>query len=179
MLRDWTDNPIIKDAPDRTTNYVVEVRCSEDHNCNDEDSALVTVNCPWSGTRMDAYWYTIYAYPGYCSGDIEEFCDDNVDCSGIGTCVIGPEATIYLSWEEKGSRRRGSTVRLDDTAKGQGYNMDQMWGPEDMKGFQDATVPAVGDWYWYMIRPDGEFCNEKGSWQNWSGSEPIRDDELP
>ena len=35
-----------------------------------------------------------------------------------------------------------------------------------MKGFRDDELPLPGRWYWYLIRPAGQFCNEIGSWQN-------------
>ncbi len=180
LLRGWTDNPVIVNAPDATTTYVVEVRCSSDpETCVDSTALQVPVNCPWSGTaRTDDYWGDIFAYAGYCSDDAEEFCTTNTDCAG--TCTMPHDGTIFLSWATKGSRRKGSTVRLDDGGKALGgYNINQQWMSLNMKGFQDASIPTSGEVWGYLIRPDGPYCNQPGSWQNWAGSEPTRDTSLP
>jgi hypothetical protein len=50
LLRSWTDNPEIVQAPGATTNYVVEVRCSADPACIDSAALLVGVDCPASGS---------------------------------------------------------------------------------------------------------------------------------
>jgi hypothetical protein len=181
LLRGWTDNPIIVDAPEATTNYVVDVRCSsEATTCLNSLALQVGVDCPWSGVRTDEYWGDIFAYAGYCSDDNEEFCTNDSDC--VGTCTITPQdGTIYLSWATKASRRKGSTVRLDDGGKALGgYNVDAQWMGVEMKGFQDATIPpTTGERaFGYLIRTEG-LCNELGSWQNASGTEPARDTSLP
>jgi hypothetical protein len=49
LMRNWTDNPSIVDAPIRTTNYVVNVRCSTATTCVGTTSVYVPVNCPSSG----------------------------------------------------------------------------------------------------------------------------------
>jgi hypothetical protein len=51
VMRTWTDNPIIVDAPSANTTYSVEVRCtSEPVTCLDNTNLLVQVACPSSGT---------------------------------------------------------------------------------------------------------------------------------
>ena len=42
-------------------------------------------------------------------------------------------------------------------------------------GFTDASVPAVGSGFYYLVKPD---CSV-GSWQSSLGSEPGRDEALP
>jgi hypothetical protein len=49
LMRNWTDNPSIVDAPIGTTSYVVSVRCSTAIDCVGSTSVLVPVNCPSSG----------------------------------------------------------------------------------------------------------------------------------
>ena len=48
LLRDFTAEPTYVDAPARTTDYVVEVRCSAEPACADQTSLRVTVDCPSS-----------------------------------------------------------------------------------------------------------------------------------
>jgi hypothetical protein len=49
LLRNWTDNPTIVDAPLATSTYVMEVRCSTDTECLSSIAQTVAVNCPSSG----------------------------------------------------------------------------------------------------------------------------------
>jgi hypothetical protein len=177
LLRGWTYNPVIVDAPLASTTYVVDVRCSSATSCAASTYLGITVDCPWSGLPTKPYWGDIFVYPGYCSEDAEDFCSSDGDCTG--TCTMPQNGTIFLSWTTKASRRKGSTVRLDDGGKAFGYNVDAFWGGLDMKGFQDSTIPPSYGWYWYVIRADGELCNDRGSWQNGPGTEPVRDTELP
>jgi hypothetical protein len=50
LLRNWTDNPTIVDAPFDETAYVMDVRCSTATDCIGSTSLTVGVNCPSSGT---------------------------------------------------------------------------------------------------------------------------------
>jgi hypothetical protein len=178
LLRGWTDNPVIVDAPDASTTYVVDVRCSTDTACAGSFDLAVPVDCPWSGLPTEPYWGDIFAYAGYCTDDVEEFCTSDGDC--VGTCITTNWQTAYLSWATKATRRKGSTVRLDDGGKALGgYNVDQYWGPTDMKGFQDASIPTSTEVWGYLIRGAGDLCNARGSWQNAPGTEPGRDTSLP
>jgi hypothetical protein len=49
LLRGWTDNPALNDAPQSTTRYVADVRCSSDASCLGSSSVEVRVHCPSSG----------------------------------------------------------------------------------------------------------------------------------
>ncbi len=46
ILRSFTDNPAVIDAPDATTHYAVDVRCSSDASCQDSAGLTVQVLCP-------------------------------------------------------------------------------------------------------------------------------------
>jgi hypothetical protein len=168
LLRGWTDNPVIIQAPLGTSTYVVDVRCSADISCDSTISIEVPVSCPWSGARSREVWGDILAYPGYCSLDPEEFCSSDVDCAGV--CVIPQypnKDSIFLSWEgDKGAKKKGGTVRLDDGFKANGYFVNRYYPPREMHGFRDDEPLLPGRWYWYLLSPSGDFCNERGSWQN-------------
>jgi hypothetical protein len=49
VIRTWTDNPILVDAPSSTTTYGVEARCTSAPGCDDSVNLLVQVTCPASG----------------------------------------------------------------------------------------------------------------------------------
>ena len=53
LLRDFTADPTFVDAPARTTDYIVEVRCSADPTCVTELARRVPVDCPGT-TGFDA-----------------------------------------------------------------------------------------------------------------------------
>ncbi len=46
ILRSFTDNPAVIDAPGATTHYAVDVRCSSDASCQDSTGLTVQVLCP-------------------------------------------------------------------------------------------------------------------------------------
>lgn len=50
LLRGWTDNPALIDAPQSTTRFVADVRCSSDTSCLGSSSVEVRVHCPSSGS---------------------------------------------------------------------------------------------------------------------------------
>jgi len=181
LLRGWTDNPVIVQAPLGAATYVVDVRCSTATTCSASTSIEVPVNCPQSGAVE--LFGDIYAFPGHCQTNVEEFCASDSDC--LLSCVIpehgDPEyGTIYLSWESgKGPPRRISTVRLDDGNRANGYYVDQFWYDIDMKGLSDNAPLGPARWWWYLMRTEGEYCNERGTWQTSEGAEPARDEELP
>jgi hypothetical protein len=49
VLRGWTDNPILVQAPEGSATYTVDVRCSSLTTCTGSASLPVNVNCPASG----------------------------------------------------------------------------------------------------------------------------------
>jgi len=46
LLRDWTDNALLDNAPTFSTRYGVEARCGSATSCSSSHTALVTVPCP-------------------------------------------------------------------------------------------------------------------------------------
>ena len=52
LLRGWTDNPILLQAPLGTTTYSVDVRCTSLTSCADSTALEVVVNCPASGNLV-------------------------------------------------------------------------------------------------------------------------------
>ncbi len=52
LLRGWTDNPEILDAPQPRTSYVADVRCSTAISCADSAALSVEVTCPSSGNLL-------------------------------------------------------------------------------------------------------------------------------
>jgi hypothetical protein len=79
LLRNWTDNPTIVDAPINTTNYVIDVRCSTATTCVASTSVNVAVNCPSSGNlgfptvtapdKNTMSWGSLLAYD-WAKGDL-------------------------------------------------------------------------------------------------------------
>jgi hypothetical protein len=61
LIRDWTDNALLLEAPTDTTNYAVSVRCSTDLACSSTAYNTVTVNCPSSGGGSGGIFPTIGA----------------------------------------------------------------------------------------------------------------------
>jgi hypothetical protein len=90
---------------------------------------------------------------------------------------------ICLTWPDtpaKGARRKVSTVRLDNGGKANGYSVDTYWPDQEIRGFRDIEPLPDGERWWYLMKSDqGEYCNERGSWQSSPGAEPVRDSELP
>ena len=111
LLRNWTDNPAIVDAPLDTTTYVMDVRCSTDFACEASTSVIVTVLCPASGNlgfpnvTVDgtgfAGWGSLQAFE-YCYGDL-------ADLRTYGTITCGSGNDV------------GQDICFDDPAPGQGY----------------------------------------------------------
>ena len=55
LVRSWTDNPDLLEAPAGDTTYVVDVRCSSDLSCADSAHVFVAVACPSSGNLGAAF----------------------------------------------------------------------------------------------------------------------------
>jgi hypothetical protein len=49
VLREYSENPVLIAAPQNDTDYLVEVRCSTDTDCDDSTTVNVDVSCPASG----------------------------------------------------------------------------------------------------------------------------------
>ncbi len=48
VLREWTENPVLIDAPSGATTYSVQVRCSTFTTCTDTETVATTIACPKS-----------------------------------------------------------------------------------------------------------------------------------
>ena len=189
LLRSWTDNPVLVQAPVGTTGYVVDVRCSALTACDDSAPLTVHVTCPEAGLyqrQLGVFGFDFHAYPGTCSGDAGYPCSQDADCAAHGgTCSITPgDSNLYLSWEEPGG---GRTVRLTRITGGDGASLSQpptygtLFDHERQltTGFVFADNPGVGEFFWYLVTHDDDMCNVGGSWQTSPGSEPARDGSLP
>jgi hypothetical protein len=184
LLRGWTDNPTLVQAPTATSTYVVDVRCSTDPTCAASAYADVPVNCPSSGLGL---FTDLFAYPGFCEGAEAICCESDAHCPG--SCTL-PDydhddyGTICLSWgpgSAKGPPRRVSTVRLDDGGKANGYWIDEYWPDQEIKGFKDNKAFEPNGWWWYLMKyaDASGYCNQPDTWQTSVGAEPERDEELP
>ncbi|MCP3982208.1 MAG: S8 family serine peptidase [bacterium] len=97
LLRDWTDNPILLQAPTQNTNYQVDVRCSSDPGCftrsrgpgGDSANVIVSVTCPCDdgnpATTDDS------CSSGTCVGDP---IGRRIDFTGAGRFVISLPKTV-------------------------------------------------------------------------------------
>jgi hypothetical protein len=52
VLREFSENPVLVDAPVAAAQYSVEVRCSTDTSCDDQTTIDVTVVCPTGATPL-------------------------------------------------------------------------------------------------------------------------------
>jgi hypothetical protein len=64
LLRGFTDDPVLLDAPDFTSRYVVEVQCASQTTCGNRATALVTVPCateppPFPHVLRFESWYAV------------------------------------------------------------------------------------------------------------------------
>jgi len=61
MIRDWSENSVLIDAPELDTDYRVEVRCSADTSCAGSVVVDVEVDCPSTGDLESVFPETIVA----------------------------------------------------------------------------------------------------------------------
>ena len=199
LLRGWTDNPLIVQAPERTTVYVVEVRCTSLHTCADSASLQVDVLCPSTGlysrdlgvfglTNPDPDYQVgpIEAFGGYCSDNNAEFCTVDLHCDS-GSCLPAASGELLLSWPP--GPDKGRRVRITRVEVGEDLEALKAYGQlvpihsfelQVGKGFRDPTSPPPpGSFHWYLITHDDPICNVGGSWQTELGDEPGRDVDLP
>jgi hypothetical protein len=137
LLRSWTGNPIMLDAPVATppatsVTYTVRVRCSTDPSCVDDEDVVVEVGCPSTGTLQR--FPTIFAQA------------DKVTFSWTPFSAGSPTSW----WVFSGA--------IDQVAAYGGSLLFAGAGTS----FDDATVPAPGEGSYYVLgRTDAELCNEK------------------
>jgi hypothetical protein len=139
ILRGFSENPVILDAPQVDTDYLVEIRCSTDgpdFNCSDPG------NSPLAARIVDV----------------------NVDCPTSDTPLLGSFETILAADKTTFSWTTASSFQLR-----QGALADvSFYGGASSTGagnsFAAAAVPGSGSGIYYVVRELGQFCNEVGSW---------------
>jgi hypothetical protein len=146
LLRTWTDNPTIADAPSNTTRYGVEVRCSALTTCQNSATTNVTVNCPSTGNAVAPFGQSI-AFSSKTS---------------LGWSTVGLVDVI-----------RGSLDAL--RAAGGQFNATVqacLGNNVNVSSVADATTPAVGSANYYLVRGAAPaFCNAGNSWRTLSPAE--------
>jgi hypothetical protein len=166
LLRNWTDNPNIVDAPTATTRYVVDVRCSTLTTCLGTTSRTVVVTCPTSGAqgqgfpRISAPNKTSIAWTGSINYNFAKGALGNF---ALGTCSPGVPATCYTTTASAQNQGPASTF---STA---------------------ADAPAANTGLWYLFRRPGTkgtggsgFCNSPPITWGAPGTAPAsRDAVLP
>jgi hypothetical protein len=55
VLREYSENPVLLVAPQNDTDYLVEVRCSTDTDCDDSTTVDVNVDCPTTGNLGEIF----------------------------------------------------------------------------------------------------------------------------
>jgi len=141
LLRTWTDNPTISDAPSNTTRYGVEVRCSALTSCQNSATTSVTVNCPSTGNAVAAFPQTI------------RFNDKN-------TVAWTSSALVDVI--------RGDLIQLRTNVGQYNGTVDTCLGNNvTAASAADATTPAVNGGKYYLVRGAGAsaFCNAGNSWK--------------
>jgi hypothetical protein len=134
LLRNWTDNSAIVDAPVLTTNYVMDVRCSTADTCVGSTSLLVPVNCPSSGNlgfptvtapdKTTMLWGNLLAH-NWAKGDLAQVGSYITSGDGVGN------ATSY-------------DISTDDPLAGQGlYYLFRIAGTVGSGGSGFCNDPGV------------------------------------
>ena len=146
LLRTWTDNPELVDAPSGTTRYGVQVRCSALTSCAGSATAQVVVDCPSTGNALAAF---------------------NQDISFSSKTAFGwPTA-------QAADAIRGSLDAL--RAAGGQFNATVQTclnNNTSVNTVPDATTPGVGSGFYYLVRGAGvTFCNAGNSWKTFSAAE--------
>ncbi len=155
VLRDWTDNPGLLDAPLVDTTYGVAVRCSSLTTCQSSATTFVDVACPSTGTQVS-----------YFNGTI------NVK-------KTAPEVTWSISQGFDAVQINGNTLR----SSGGNFNTaKETCVANDGSGTSLSWNPAVnpGEWKAILLRPGGaSFCNAQGSYSSQAPTEVAgRDSEI-
>jgi hypothetical protein len=155
LLRDWADSSTFVDAPQGTTTYGVQVRCSSDTACDqsglDATSrtiAQVSVPCPSTGTAKAKFGQSIAVNKG-----------------GIGGAE--PDLTSTVSWGVPGlvDGIRGNLSALKAASGnytgtvlaciGENVNVNAL--------ASDNLNPGAGQAFYYLVRPAVlTLCNETG-----------------
>ncbi len=146
LLRTWTENPVVAQAPVRTTRYGVEVRCSSLPTCQASASALVTVSCPSTGVAGAPFGQTIRF-----------------------------ATKVDLSWPavELVHAIRGSLGALRAQAGFPGTVEACLVTEMSTRVVTDGTTPSPGTGKYYLVRGAGPspYCNGTPSWSSGSPRE--------
>ncbi|MCP3978372.1 MAG: hypothetical protein GY716_03430 [bacterium] len=152
LLRDYTDDALLIDAPLLATTYTVDVRCSSDATCNGSDSRLLAIACP-TGPGLAISFADETAF-GWNSG---------VDKWLFAQGML-------------------STLDADRTPSASGTTSSDCSAPGGGAHCVTDVIPEPGDGAWWLVRPFGtldELCNL--TWSSGGVAEhPGRDDsDLP
>ena len=152
VIRTWTDNPVLVDAPTETTDYVLEVRCSTDPTCSASLNETAVVACPGAiGTLFCRKTPTTTCFYDPGAGGAETDFAKGSFRSGACTALhpVGCTSLAYSNWVE-------STL----VPAGTPYN-------------HGVDNPAAGLAFGYLVKLDGNplaeaaFCNSP-DWGNGS-----------
>lgn len=155
LLRDWTDNAVLLDAPLNTTRYGVVVRCSSDTACANSTVVNVPVNCPSTGSQVSYFNGNIFVKKG--APEVTWTTSQMFDAVQINGNTLRSTAGDFNAAKESCVQNDGSGTSLN-------------WNP--------AVSP--GDWKAILLRPaGGTFCNASGSYSaNHPKEAPGRDSEI-
>jgi hypothetical protein len=174
LLRSWGDNPIFLDAPEVTSRYAVDVRCSSDQLCKGSVLNTVNVGCPGGGI-----------------GEIRFATKTSITVPHFPS--IPPQANITVDWV-KGTFSNTLSVCLTDPTPG-AVNSDcsdyrdetcqtevTQLGTVTSISLTDAASPAANNGFFYLVKKDGSvaeagFCNST-SWQSDAAVEAGRDSAV-
>ena len=152
LLRDWTDNPLYVDAPEKTTVYAVKARCSSAPACAGSNTAVlsITVNCPSSGGFLTASF-------------------SNKTTINWGSAILADVLRGNLNTLRSGQ----SFVGALQTCLGN--------DAVPASSVTDNTTPTVGNGLFYLVKREGTpggACNAP-SWSSFGTRErPGRDAEI-
>ncbi len=155
VLRDFTDNAIILDVPDRTTRYGVEVRCSSAPSCGASlvpatATVLVAVACPSSGTLLDP------PFP------------QTVKVSKPTLTGAEPDVSASVNWTATATvdAIRGNLNLLRSSGGNfTGTVAACIANNTNTASITDNTSPGGGgSGLYYLVRSSGQFCNSPGTW---------------
>jgi hypothetical protein len=141
LLRTWTEDPFLEQAPAVTTRYGVEVRCSTQHACQASTTTLVTVPCPSTGNARAPFGQ-----------------------------AVGFASKTQFSWPaaESVDVIRGDLGALRSSA-GQFNGTVEACLANDMSvsSVNDAIAPGAGAGKYYLVRPAGPsaYCNATPTWR--------------
>jgi hypothetical protein len=159
LLRNWTENPILLQAPDTTTRYGVEVRCSSLPSCLGSTTTLVTVLCPSTGNAKAPF-------------------AQQVGFAGKTQFSWTSAALVDVIRGDLGALR-GSGGQFNGTVEA------CLGNDVSVSSVTDGTTPSAGAGKYYLVRGAGPspYCNASHSWKTGAAAEKPgaggdRDDDI-